>query len=333
MAPVQQGDGPKATQARHVPVRRAARQPRGRSAGHGGTRRKPADWGAWPACSPSPSHPNAFLSTGLPLSNGCSYHEIEETNGPAQAGLPFLPKFDRPSSIHVVVAGAPAGKFSAFCPCFGMLREGPTAGLSRPVSRVIEPPPPSLQQLQQLQGPCTDGATLLLLDPTAEDVVPPIQLAPRTGSLEGCARRGGRHRRIASSCCCLGGDWDFRLLWSVTATPGSSKTACCWLAGWLGSWAWWISPSHRVTACSTRSKRCLHVHTLRWSVHAMSLALVAMSLLLVAWPPVAEGGGGGDTPRRMFVVCFREGGSDEYFTRATVPTPLQERNLQPPRLG
>ena len=37
-------------------------------------------------------------------------------------GLSAVPKFDRPESIHVIVAGGSAGKFSAFMPCFGFSR-------------------------------------------------------------------------------------------------------------------------------------------------------------------------------------------------------------------
>jgi hypothetical protein len=107
------------------------------------------------------------------------------------------------------------------------------------------------------------------------------------------------------------------------------------LAGWLARVLGLvdISKPQGDRVLDTLEKMLARAHPSLVSARNVSLALVAMSLLLVAWPPVAEGGGGGDTPRRMFVVCFREGGSDEYFTRATVPTPLQERNLQPPRLG
>ena len=37
-------------------------------------------------------------------------------------GLSAVPKFDRPESIHIIVAGGSAGKFSAFMPCFGFSR-------------------------------------------------------------------------------------------------------------------------------------------------------------------------------------------------------------------
>ena len=56
--------------------------------------------------------------------------------------LGFLPKFSSPESFHILVAGAPAGKFSACAPGFGVGRPPmATAHLNRPVSRTVEPIP------------------------------------------------------------------------------------------------------------------------------------------------------------------------------------------------
>ena len=55
-------------------------------------------------------------------------------------GLPFLPKFSSPESFHIVVTGGPAGKFSSFCPGFGVGRQGmPTYKLSQSVAKTIDP--------------------------------------------------------------------------------------------------------------------------------------------------------------------------------------------------
>lgn len=55
-------------------------------------------------------------------------------------GLPFLPKFTSPESFHIVVTGGKAGKFSSFCPGFGVGRKGmPTYKLSQSVTHAIDP--------------------------------------------------------------------------------------------------------------------------------------------------------------------------------------------------
>ena len=96
-------------------------------------------------------------------------------------GLTLLPKFDKPESLHVVVAGGPAGKFSAFMPSFGFLREGPISNLSRPVTCRVETP-------QTTSGAYSTPpeATTRVLNPTAS-LPAPFTLAKRsdTGELLG----------------------------------------------------------------------------------------------------------------------------------------------------
>eukprot|EP00756_Hemistasia_phaeocysticola_P001076 Hpha_TRINITY_DN10782_c0_g1::TRINITY_DN10782_c0_g1_i1::g.43743::m.43743 len=95
-------------------------------------------------------------------------------------GFSFIPKFDSPKSFHIVVAGAPAGKFSAFMPGFGLMRTGPTAGLSRPASRKVEPAPPDMVRSV---GP--GGSERVLVDPTGELKTEKLTLAPRDGKVTG----------------------------------------------------------------------------------------------------------------------------------------------------
>mmetsp|Transcript_13434 Transcript_13434/g.17503 ORF Transcript_13434/g.17503 Transcript_13434/m.17503 type:complete len:484 (-) Transcript_13434:712-2163(-) len=53
----------------------------------------------------------------------------------------ILPKFNSPSSFRIVVTGGEAGKFSSFCPGFGVGKPGmPTYALSKAVSRRVNNP-------------------------------------------------------------------------------------------------------------------------------------------------------------------------------------------------
>lgn len=55
------------------------------------------------------------------------------------------PKFVSPDSFHILVTGAPAGKFSSVSPGFGIgVPPRPTANLSRACSATIEPMPPAM---------------------------------------------------------------------------------------------------------------------------------------------------------------------------------------------
>ena len=56
-------------------------------------------------------------------------------------GLLGAPKFTSPESLHLIVAGGNAGKFSSFCAGFGVGRPPrPTANLSVASSKLIDPP-------------------------------------------------------------------------------------------------------------------------------------------------------------------------------------------------
>jgi hypothetical protein len=79
------------------------------------------------------------------------------------------------------------------------------------------------------------------------------------------------------------------------------------LAGWLARVLGLvdISKPQGDRVLDTLEKMLARAHPSLVSARNVSLALVAMSLLLVAWPPVAEGGHGGDTPRRMLCVFER----------------------------
>jgi hypothetical protein len=100
-------------------------------------------------------------------------------------GLSVLPKFEKPESIHIVVAGGTAGKFSAFMPCFGVLREGPTAHLSRPVSRTVNSSPAvdNTAPTTTTAAPAAAAAGTVLLDPTSGPAKP-FKLASRSSSGE-----------------------------------------------------------------------------------------------------------------------------------------------------
>eukprot|EP00041_Stephanoeca_diplocostata_P004005 m.40109 g.40109 ORF g.40109 m.40109 type:complete len:494 (-) comp14782_c0_seq5:3556-5037(-) len=93
--------------------------------------------------------------------------------------LSVVPKFECPESLHIVVAGGPAGKFSVFMPCFGVgTPPMPTAGLSRPTSRKIEPVPENVPQ-----HAAVIADVVVLVDPSLENTVTPLQPSPRAADI------------------------------------------------------------------------------------------------------------------------------------------------------
>lgn len=102
-------------------------------------------------------------------------------------------KFVSPGSLHVVVAGASAGKFSAVCPGFGIgVPPMSTARLSQAVTVAVEPPLPGAAGMPESAEPSADidGETdgRVLLDPTGELQAPPFWPQERSPMLaEGVA--------------------------------------------------------------------------------------------------------------------------------------------------
>lgn len=95
-------------------------------------------------------------------------------------GLGAIPKFDTPQSFHIVVAGAPAGKFSAFCPGFGIGRPPmPSAKLSTACSRGVNDAP-AFHEV-----PITPEDPEALLDPRSGEVVLKLTRSPRSGKMQG----------------------------------------------------------------------------------------------------------------------------------------------------
>lgn len=97
---------------------------------------------------------------------------------------PFLAisKFSSPGSFNIVVAGAPAGKFSVFMPGFGVGKPGmPMANMSVPVTMAVEPRPASLD----LPQPQDSKDAQDILDPSSELASTFLTLAKRTGSFSG----------------------------------------------------------------------------------------------------------------------------------------------------
>ena len=90
-------------------------------------------------------------------------------------GMTPLPKFERPESIHVVVCGADAGKFSVVCGGFGAGKEGmPTYRLSAPSSAPVT----ALRRCAAAPRPLPK-----IVDPRHEAGAGPAwKLAPRTGA-------------------------------------------------------------------------------------------------------------------------------------------------------
>ena len=98
----------------------------------------------------------------------------------------IAPKLSSVDSIHVVVSGAHAGKFSAVLPGFGIGKAGqhPSAHMSRPVTRIVEPPPPALAAADDAPPPASKDATLLL--PTFDrPIISPLKATARTAPLKG----------------------------------------------------------------------------------------------------------------------------------------------------
>ncbi|CAJ1445924.1 unnamed protein product, partial [Effrenium voratum] len=102
----------------------------------------------------------------------------------ALLGKPFLalPKFSGPESFNIVVAGGGAGKFSAFCPGFGVGKKGmATAEMSLPCTEPVEPRPDALDRGAELAG--EEGQELL--DPRGAAAAEKLQLAARSGEIQG----------------------------------------------------------------------------------------------------------------------------------------------------
>jgi hypothetical protein len=92
-----------------------------------------------------------------------------------------VPKFTSPDSIRIVVTGSTAGKFSSFCPGFGIgFGNMPTAFLSAYVTRRVDPPMPKPKAT-----PPNLTAERILLDPTPNLKIEQMPLSKRTGKIEG----------------------------------------------------------------------------------------------------------------------------------------------------
>lgn len=103
-------------------------------------------------------------------------------------GLPFIPKFLSPESFHVVLAGGPAGKFSAWCPGFGIGKEGmPSYKMSSPVSMKVDPLPAlfSEESKEVLEEEVGKEGELVLMNPKAEESYSVFEPATRTGEMKG----------------------------------------------------------------------------------------------------------------------------------------------------
>lgn len=120
-----------------------------------------------------------LVGAGIGMALGMAARGLNLVTG---AGLPLLPKFDSPDSFQVIVAGAPAGKFTAFAPGFGLGRPPmPSANMCLAVSRKVLP----LAAASEDDAEPSESKGDVLLDPTAEDTVAEKEMAPRTGSIQG----------------------------------------------------------------------------------------------------------------------------------------------------
>jgi len=103
----------------------------------------------------------------------------------ALLGLPLssgITKFSSPESLHVVVAGADAGKFSAFAPGFGIGTKGmATAHMSNPVSRKVADPPRGRPHPPRAEGRLPSGGAIQLVNPSGKMSGEELQLAARAG--------------------------------------------------------------------------------------------------------------------------------------------------------
>ena len=93
-----------------------------------------------------------------------------------------IPKFETPESLHVVVAGAEAGKISAFCPGFGVGFKGmPSSRMSLPASVRVASSARSLQSAPPVAVPAGYIEGRSFFDPRYGYSSPPQPLAPRMG--------------------------------------------------------------------------------------------------------------------------------------------------------
>jgi len=93
-----------------------------------------------------------------------------------------IPKFISPDCIRIIITGSTAGKFSSFCPGFGVGPPGtPTFKLSTGVKRRVDP------ALPHHAKPCPPNlkAERVFLDPTMDLKVTQIPLTKRSGKIEG----------------------------------------------------------------------------------------------------------------------------------------------------
>lgn len=101
------------------------------------------------------------------------------------SGLSMIPKFESPESFHVVVAGGPAGKFSSWCPGFGIgIDPMPSAHMNKAVSRKVDPAPPTKEEKYDSLPQNATGA-IEILDPTSENDANIFTLAKRIGEIKG----------------------------------------------------------------------------------------------------------------------------------------------------
>eukprot|EP00927_Polykrikos_kofoidii_P054346 TRINITY_DN48774_c0_g1_i1.p1 TRINITY_DN48774_c0_g1~~TRINITY_DN48774_c0_g1_i1.p1 ORF type:complete len:488 (-),score=57.76 TRINITY_DN48774_c0_g1_i1:416-1879(-) len=93
----------------------------------------------------------------------------------------IVPKFSSPDSFKIVVAGGQAGKFSSFMPSFGVGKPGmPTAGMSKPVTALVESRPAALDTQPPHASPEDMAA---VLTPSAQEAHKACTMAKRNGSL------------------------------------------------------------------------------------------------------------------------------------------------------
>ena len=95
--------------------------------------------------------------------------------------LKVIPKFTSEESFHIIVAGAPAGKFTSFMPGFGVgVPPMSTAHLSAPVSRKVAAPPTVIETTAVPY----DEDESVIVDPMGESKVVKFRPTKRTGSLK-----------------------------------------------------------------------------------------------------------------------------------------------------
>jgi len=125
----------------------------------------------------SPEHYDTLLAGGIESKAALRQSLFEKST--LKFGEKTVPKFASPAAIHVVVAGGPAGKFSAFMPCFGGgPTDDPLAVLHRPQSRRIDAALPVAEELPL--APDDE----VLVDPRSDSQRPPMPLAVRASALQ-----------------------------------------------------------------------------------------------------------------------------------------------------